>query len=140
MPEPIKIQGLAEFRRNLKTLSGELPKALRVAGNKAAQIIVDDAVPKVPTGPGKGGHAASSIRARSTQSAARVMGGGTKYPYFPWLDFGGGVGKGKSVKRPFIKTGRYIWKSFDDNSDLVHERLAEALVDVARQAGVEVND
>lgn len=140
MSEPIKIEGLAEFRRNLKTISGELPKAIRVAGNKAAQIVVDDAKPKVPTGPGRGGHASSSIRAKSTQTAAKVSGGGRRYPYYPWLDFGGRVGPRKSVKRPFLKTGRYIWKSFDDRSAQVWEKLAESLVDVARQAGVEVND
>lgn len=139
MSEPIKIDGLAEFRRNLKTISGDLPKALRLAGNEAANIIVNDAQPKVPVGPGRGGHAASSIRASSTQNAARVTGGGKKYPYYPWLDFGGRVGKRKSVSRPFMKTGRYIWKSFDDNSDRVRERLTEALIDVARQAGVEVD-
>lgn len=139
MTEPIKIQGLAEFRRNLKTISGDLPKAIRVAGNKAADIVVADAQPKVPVGPGRGGHAASSIRAKSTQTAARVAGGSKKFSYYPWLDFGGKVGPRRSVKRPFIKTGRYIYKSFDDRSQQVWDKLSEALVDVARQAGVETD-
>lgn len=140
MPDAIKVEGLAEFRRNLKAMSSEHPKAIRLAGNKAAGIIVADAVPKVPVGPGKGGHGASSIKARSTQTAARVTEGGKKFPYMPWLDFGGRVGRRKSVKRPFIKTGRFIWKSFDDNSEKVTAVLSDALIDVARNAGIEVNE
>lgn len=136
MIDPIKIDGLAEFRRNLKVISGELPKAIRVAGNKAAQLVVDDAVPKVPT---RTGRAAKSIRASSTQTAAKVTGGGKRASYYPWLDFGGRVGRKRGVSRPFMKTGRYIWKSFDDRSDQVREKLSEALIDVARQSGVEVD-
>lgn len=140
MPEPIKIEGLAEFRRGLKAISAESAKGLRLAGNKAADIIVADAVPKVPVGPGKGGHGSSSIKARSTQTAARVTEGGKKYPYMPWLDFGGRVGRRKSVKRPFIKTGRFIWASFDDRSEEVTATLTEALIDIARANGIGVDE
>lgn len=140
MSEPIRITGLDEFRRNLKTLDGELPKALRQAGNKAAELVVDKAKPRVPVGPAKGGHASDSIRAASTQGAARVRGGGKRFAYYPWLDFGGRVGPKRSVKRPFLKTGRYIWAAYANNTQAVWDRLAEALIDVARQAGVEVDD
>lgn len=139
MIDPIRIDGLAQFGRNLRTINADLPKAIRLAGNEAANLIVDDARPRVPTGPGKGGHAKSSIKARSTRTAARVSEGGKRFPYMPWLDFGGRVGPGGSVRRPFIKEGRYIWRSFADNSERVRERLEAALVDVARQSGVEVD-
>lgn len=140
VPDPIKIEGLAEFSRNLKRLDNELPKMLRMANNEAAQLIVDRTKPKVPLGPSKGGHAVSSIKSKSTRTLARVSGGGKRYPYYPWLDFGGRVGRGRSIHRPFLKTGRYIFDTFEDNRQQVHEIMINALLNVAREAGVEVTE
>ena len=39
----VRITGLAEFSRNLKKLDSDLPKALRVAMNDAANVVVDAA-------------------------------------------------------------------------------------------------
>lgn len=140
MPDPIQIKGLAEFQRNLKKIDADLPKAVRLAGNEAADLIVSNARPLVPTGPGKGGHAKSSVKARSTRTEARVSEGGKRYPYMPWLDFGGRVGRNRSVRRPFLKDGRYVWKAFANNRDKIEETLTDALIEVARGAGVEVKD
>lgn len=131
----IEVHGLREFRRNLRRMDRNLPKGLRTAGNKAAEVVVKHAKPKVPR---RTGRAAGSVRAASTTSAARVAGGGARVPYYPWLDFGGAVGRNNSVKRPFYKTGRYIWKSFAEHKAQVQDELLEALVEVAESAGVEV--
>jgi hypothetical protein len=136
VPDPIRISGLREFNKALKEIDSKLPSATRVALNTAAQIVVDVVKPKVPIGPGKGGHAASSIKAKSTRTGARVAGGGNKYPYYPWLDFGGRVGRHKSIKRPFYKRGRYIWAAFEDNADKVEAQLVQALAQVAKDAGL----
>lgn len=135
MADPIKVDGLTEFSRNLKKLDRELPKALRMAFNDAADIVVNDARPRIPTRSGK---AKASVKARSTQTASRVVGGGNKAPYYPWLDFGGRVGRNRSIKRPFLKHGRYIYDAYFDNKRRYVEVLEDALVDVARQAGIEV--
>lgn len=136
MADPIKIKGLNEFVRNLKTLDRELPKALRMAFNGAADIVVKDAKPLVASDSGK---ARASVKARSTQTASRVVGGGNKAPYYPWLDFGGRVGKNKSVRRPFLKEGRYIYNAYFDNRARYAELLEEGLVKVAAQAGVGID-
>lgn len=136
-PEPIKVEGLREFRRALKRATGEAPKGLRLAGNVAAKIVVDAAKPRVPTGPGKGGHASSSIKAASTQTAVRVSAGGKRYPYMPWLDFGGSVGPRKRSHRPFLKKGRYIWWAFDAHTDDVQQALIAELGGLARDAGMD---
>lgn len=133
--DPIKIEGLRAFSKSLQQLDSDLPKALRVAFNGATQIVVDEAKPKVPKISGK---AASSVKARSTRTAARIVGGGNKAPWYPWLDFGGRVGRNRSVRRPFLKEGRYIYKAFFANRDRFGELLQESLVDVAEQAGLEV--
>lgn len=136
MAEMIRVAGLREFRRDLRKLDKSLPKGLRVAGNKAADIVVGAAKPRVPTGPGKGGHAKTSLRAASTATSARVAFGGKKFPYAPWLDFGGRVGRRHQTVRPFIKEGRYVWAAFADNRAEVQNVLRDELTDLARAAGL----
>lgn len=135
--DPIKIEGLKALNRGLKRLDKNAPKGLRLAGNKAADLVVAVAKPLVPVGPDKGGHASQSIKAASTRTAARVAAGGNKFPYYPWLDFGGGVGRDKSIRRPFLKEGRYIWKAFADNRSEVQRILEDELTNVIRSAGFE---
>lgn len=136
MAEAIKIQGLSEFSKDLRTLDSELPKALRLALNEAANVVVTYAQAHVPS---RSGRARRSIRARSTRTAVRVAAGGKRAPYYPWLDFGGAVGKRKSVRRPFLKEGRYLWKGYGVKHEEVQRVLEEALLDVVRQAGFEVD-
>lgn len=133
----VKVDGLREFRRGLKDLDKGLPKVLRLAFNDAVNIVVDDAQPRVPR---RSGRAAGSVKAASTQSAAKIKAGGNRVPYFPWLDFGGKRrGRGGGVaERPFKKVGRYIWHSFAKNRNRIIETTEQGLVDVARRAGLEV--
>jgi hypothetical protein len=134
--EPIRIHGLAEFRRDLRKLDRELPKALRIALNEAANIVVDDARPRIPR---RTGRAAATLKAKSTGTAVRVAAGSTRAPYYPWLDWGGRVGRRKSVQRAFLKEGRYIYPSYHRNQDRFEEVLSKALTDVATQAGLDVD-
>lgn len=138
MAERIQVVGLREFRTNLRQLDRTLPRGLRVAGNKAAKIVVDNARPRVPLGPGVGGHAVDSIRALSTQSSSRVAEGGARYPYMPWLDFGGIIRPypGQEKHRAHIKKGRFIWAAFADHHEEVLHELDKALRDLARDAGL----
>lgn len=138
MAEAIKVKGLAEFQRNLKKLDSELPKALRLALNDSADVIIGYARPRVPK---RSGRAARSIKARSTRTAVRVTGGGRRAPYYPWLDFGGRVGRGRSITRPFKKEGRYIYDGYfkKSSSGEFQEILTKALLKVAESAGVEVD-
>jgi hypothetical protein len=133
--EPIKITGLAEFNRNLKKLDSDLPKALRMAHNEAAQLIVNWAQPRVPR---KTGRAAGTLKARSTRTESRVQGGSKRAPYYPFLEFGGKVGRKGSVRRPFIREGRYIYPALSANYDKFADLLTEKLIEVAKAAGVEV--
>lgn len=135
MIDPIKIEGLVEFQRNLKTLDANLPKVLRIAHNQGAQIVVNWAQPRVAM---KTGRAKASVKARSSQRESKVQGGSTRVPWYAWLDFGGSVGRKRSVKRPFLKGGRYIYAGWDATREDVHQALLAALLDVAREAGVEV--
>lgn len=134
--DPIKVVGLNEFRKGLRGMDRGLPKGVRVALNEAADILIDATRPKIPK---RTGAAAASLKAQSTQSVARVAVGGTKAPYYPWLDFGGRVGKRKSVVRPFIKKGRYIFPTLDEQRDNIQDAMLKALAQLAETNGVEVD-
>lgn len=139
MTQPIRIEGLAQLNRALKQVDGDLPKALRLALNQATDLVVGYARPRVPR---RSGRAAASIKAASTRTKARVSGGGARAPYYPWLDFGGRVGRSKSVRRPFLREGRYIYKGYFQarDSDEFSNALDRALTRVIREAGLEVTD
>ncbi len=133
--ETVRITGLREFQRALKQMDAGLPKQMRVAFNKASQLVIDYAKPRVPSRSGK---ARGSLKVRSTQRQARVAAGGRAAPYYPWLDFGGRVGPGKSVRRQFRTEGRYVYPGLRDNRDEITEVMSDALTQLARDAGLEV--
>jgi hypothetical protein len=136
MPEePIHVEGLREFSQGLKRLDDDMPKVLRLGLNGVAGVVVDDARPRVAS---QSGRARRSVRAKSTRTAVRVAGGGKRVPYYGWLDYGGKVGRSRSVVRPFKKQGRYIYPAYYAHRDRFPVLLEDALVDVARQAGLEV--
>lgn len=134
----IRIEGLTTFSRHLKRMDANLPKALREAMNDAADLVVEDAKALVPKRSGK---AAASLRVASTRTAVRVRAGGRKAPYYPWLDFGGRVGRRKRTVRKFEKEGRYLWPTYFKHRDSgrLQQILERSLVDVALKAGMEVS-
>lgn len=134
--EPVRIEGLREIVRALRQVSADLPKALRLAANTAANIVVDEARRTVPTRSGK---AKASIKAKSTRTASRVTSGGRKAPYMPWLDYGGRVGRNDSANRPFIADGRYVYPAFYAKRDEFERVLRAELDAVVRQAGLELS-
>lgn len=133
--DPVRIEGLAELSRSLRTVNADLPKALRLAANKAAEIVVEEARRHVPQRTGK---AAKSIKAKSTRTAARVTSGGRRAPYMPWLDYGGKVGKNDTASRPFIADGRYVYPAYRSKRQEFERVLRDALQDVARSGGLEL--
>lgn len=139
MAEPaIKIKGLKEFQKAIKSADSELPKVLRQVLNTAADSITNEAKSRVPV---RSGRAMRSLKSKSTQTMARVGGGGARAPYYPWLDFGGSVGKGGSVRRPLKKRGRYLYYAYfkQRDSGKFEKLLEDGLRDVARRAGMELD-
>lgn len=136
MPGEIRVDGLAEFSRNLRKLDSDLPKMLRLGMNDAINVVLDYARPRVPSRSGK---ARRSLRAKSTRTKARITAGGKRAPYYPWLDFGGKGPNNRPAKRPFYVDGRYLWKGFIVKRDEFNAALTRALVNTAEAAGVDVD-
>jgi hypothetical protein len=99
-------------------------------------VVVDAAKPKVPS---KSGAARGSLKAASSQTQARVSAGGRAAPYYPWLDFGGAVGRKKSVHRDFYKSGRYIFPTVAEKQDDIQDAMAKAVQQLAAANGIEVS-
>lgn len=135
--QPIRVDGLKEFQRALKDIDGESQKLLRVELNKIADVVVSGASRRVPR---RTGRAAASYRAQSGQREAKIIGGSKKVPYVGWLEFGGRIGKDKSVKRPFVQSGRYLWPTVAANRQSLEKALQAALIDLARRVGLEAHD
>lgn len=132
----ISVSGLAEFNRGLRKLDKDAPKGLRVALNGAADVLVDRTTPLIPR---RSGAAARSLKAKSTRTSARVSVGGRRAPYYPWLDFGGRTGRGRSVERPFYSEGRYLYPTLRRTRPEIERSLETELVAVARAAGLDVD-
>jgi hypothetical protein len=135
--DPIHVEGLKEFRDTLRKMGTGIHKSMKDVLNAAVEVIAVDARRRVPTRRGK---AKQSIRTQSSQLQARVLGGGKRVPYYPWLDFGGKVGRNKSIHRPFLQEGRYLYPAYRKHKDDVKDLLQSGLVDLARDAGFEVQD
>jgi hypothetical protein len=129
------VTGLREFQRALKQADADLPKMLRVALNEASGVVIDYAAAHMPR---KSGNAIASLKPRSTQRASRIALGGRRAPYAPWLDFGGeGKRKGRPAARPFVKSGRYVYKGLEVKRADVLEIMSTALTDLAKAAGLD---
>lgn len=132
----IKVVGLNEFRRGLKGIDAGLPKTMRLTLNEVAQAFIGWVRPKVPK---RTGAAAASLKPQSTQSQARIAAGGPSAPHFPWLDFGGRVGKNRSVVRPYIPDGRYVFPTLVERRPDVETVMLKGLAQLASSSGVEVD-
>lgn len=131
----VEVTGLRELRAQLKAMDAGLPKMIRVALNQASELVISYARPKIPR---RSGRAAGSLKVRSNQQTARIAAGGQRAPHYPWLDFGGRVGRGKSVSRPFYTEGRYIYPGLRANRQEITEKMSTALTALAHDAGLEV--
>lgn len=134
--EPVRIEGLRDLQAAMRRASEGSQKQLRVVFNEAAETVVGGARRRVPRGPS--GAARASLKPMSGQREAKTVGGGRKAPYYPWLDFGGRVGRDRSVSRRFIEGGRYLYPSWSANRRSVLDALAEGVARAARDAGLEV--
>lgn len=132
----IAVSGLRELSRSLKKVDNEAAKQLRVVFNDAAELVIATARPRIPRVTGR---AAGSLKTRSTRTAVRVTFGGPRAPYYPWLDFGGRTGRKKSVVRPFITEGRYVYPAYYERYDDIVRSMQDGIERVARGAGLEVS-
>lgn len=109
-----------------------MPAALRESEHDAAEIVANTARTRVPLGPAVNGHAVTSIQVNKSE----VTGGGPRYPYYPWLEFGGRVGPQGSVQRAWKHSGRYLFPALESNDREIENQMDDAVEDAARRSGL----
>lgn len=133
----VEVRGIRQLNSALKKMEGDLDKQLRAAFLSIAERVSSDAAGRVPK---RTGRAASSIKPKASTRGASIAFGGSRAPYYPWLDFGGRVGIKKSVTRPFIKRGRYVYPAIEDDNQFIRDKTDEALERIARAAGFDTTE
>lgn len=132
----VSIHGVAEISRAMRRLESTAPRALKGAIDEAADFLVTAIRGEVPR---LHGAAAGSVRAQQTGKGVKIRAGGSRAPYYPWLDFGGRVGRKKRTVRPYIGDGRYIFPTLAARHDAFMQTLNDAVVQALRDAGLEVD-
>lgn len=105
-----------------------------------AQDVANKAASEVPKLTGK---AAASIKARGNAKGASIAFGGSKAPYYPWLDFGGRIKIGKKGartgerNREFIKGGRFVYPTIAAEEPVILEKADKLIGDIIRRHGLD---
>lgn len=131
----LQVAGIGDLRKGLRGIDKDLPKGVRLALNQVADVVVTAAKPGIPS---RTGAAKASLKAASTQTAAKISAGGTRAPYYPWLDFGGAVGRGKKTRRQYIQGGRYIFPAVANNQDEIQRVMEKVMKQLGAANGIEV--
>lgn len=138
----LRVQGLNEFQRVLRSVDRELAKELRRGLNDVAEVVAGEARRRVPVSDdpqkkGKSrGHLRDTIKARSTQRQGRVqMGTAARTAYAGWIEFGGNKKNkgGKPSARPFVRQGRYLYPAYLAKRSTVVARAEEVIAALARR-------
>jgi hypothetical protein len=132
----IEVRGIRELQRAFKAIDAELPKELRQGFLGIAQRVAANASGRVPR---VSGRAAGSIKPRASQRGAGIAFSdvGGSVPYFPWLNFGGRVGRNNSIERERVTPDRYIYTAIGAMKDETREAAEKAVTDAAHNAGFE---
>lgn len=108
------IDGIAKVQGQLTALSNESESELHESGRESAQSVSDRTRAAFPSGAPLGGHATSSIETDEPSvgpgwPGSRAKAGNAKHSYVGFVDFGGSVGRKKKTKRPYKKSGRFMF-------------------------------
>jgi hypothetical protein len=133
----VKTSGLDQLIRAAGRAPSEVDAGARRAVKSVAELVARRAQGRVPTGPGAGGHARSSINVVGKGEQA-VVNAGQGFPYFGWLDFGGRVGIRGSVSRPFLNEGRYVYKAYKDQRQEAEQLASTEIKKAIRSAGMDI--
>lgn len=111
-----------------------LPGELRATFNEAARHVVSRSRPSVPV---RTGRLAASIKPLSTQQTGRVAYGTVNaVPYQGFIEFGGRVGRNRTVVRPYVPRGRYLFPAAEHEREAVVRTLEHELGMLIRRAGL----
>lgn len=128
MPASVKIEGLAEFRRALRSASDASPRELSAALRRAGEPIVARAATLAPRRSGAlAGSYAPRVSGLTAQIASRV-------PYGPGAEWGT-RGKFAGFTRYGAPGSRFAGRALEETSDEVARIVEDELRDIAEIHG-----
>ena len=138
-----RVTGLRELRKAMRDAEAGSQKHLQRRFKSVATLVASAIASRVTVGPT--GHAAASVRPRATATSAGIVAGGPSAPYFPWLDFGGSVGRGHrpgdpwsgAVKRYNPKGGIWIYPTIAEMGGVIEHEAGQGIADALEDAGWE---
>jgi hypothetical protein len=132
----VEIDGLPQVRAALAALATRADAQLDTTGDDVADVVAARTRVIFPIGPAARGHARSSIGVEHRPGmAATVTEGSARYPYAAWIDFGGRVGRRHSVRRVWIRGGRYLFRMYHLIKPTIEPRMHEGLRAACRESG-----
>lgn len=150
MPAPrrIEVEGLGQYRRDLRQVSTEFPRELRKLNKSAAELIVDEARGRAQSIGGVAAHVAPSLKAQAQGTSAAVKLGGNRYPMAGGAEFGAGRNTNRQTRRGPVRgwnqfdswtgnssdAGYFLYPSIRARQDDVIELYAEGLEQIAERA------
>lgn len=143
MDVKVEVKGLGDLARAFKQVDRELNQEMKRRLKDVVQGVADTAIQRMPH---RTGRAQTSVKARASDRGGAIAAGGTAAPYYPFLDFGGSVGRGHvpgvggsgAIKRSMPDGGRYIYPALIERRDDINKGVEEAVEEVAKQAGFDV--
>jgi hypothetical protein len=135
--ETIRVTGVAELARAFRKVDSDLPKKLKARFLDIAESVASVARDKMPS---RTGAAQASLKARSSPRGGAIAFGGTAAPYEPWLDFGGRVGRGRSIERERVPGGRYLYPALAEKRNDTIDAVNLAIKEVAEGAGFDTRE
>lgn len=123
----VRVDGLKEFRRDLKRLEPEADKELRNSIRAAATKIAVEAAASAPR---RSGALARSIRPYVSRATASIA---SRLPYAPVVHWGGTI-EPKGVPIRFKRT-EFITKAVERGTDQLIDDIGDGVERAARRVG-----
>ncbi len=124
----IRVDGLRELSRALKTMDKELGKDLQKANKSAATLVASHAAAAAYSLGGVAGHVAPSLKASAGRQSASVSGGGAAYPMFGGAEFGSiRFHQFQPWRGSDSDAGYFLYPTIRRDVDQIVELYAEAL-------------
>lgn len=125
----VEVTGLRELNAGLRQLGDGSHRRTRLALNRAMQPIIGAVRSSLPS---RSGALASSVKAGSTQSSARIRIGNQRTPYAGWIEFGGkrstrGPSRSVDSSRPFFPAGRYAGPTVSAHVEHIAQAIGDEL-------------
>ncbi len=127
--DAIRIDGLRELTRALKTVEDGLQREVNGVFKRAANKVVSAARGRIRS---RSGRLAGSLKPFGTQRAAGARMGSAGVPYAGPYEFGG-----YPAGRPYVAAGRAIYPTFKSMAPSVRADVTRELNDLIRKAGLD---